>query len=252
MKLTGHTILITGGASGIGRGLAEAFHARGNQVIIAGRRRTHLDAVTKANPGMRAFEMDVADPANISHVTKRILAEHPALDVLINNAGVMQADNAASAIEDDLVVDTITTNLMGPIRVTANLVEHLKKQESAAIVNVSSFLGFVPLVFTAVYCSTKAALHSYSQSLRYRLRGTSVEVLEMIPPWVRTELMNSSEAEQAMPLAEFIAETMNAFESGGDEILVERARALRNNVGPNEGAFVNQFNDLMAAAGFGR
>jgi uncharacterized oxidoreductase len=125
------------------------------------------------------------------------------------------------------------------------LIEHLKKQEKAAVIYNTSVLGYVPLALTAVYSSTKAALHTYTLSQRYKLRGTSVSVLEIVPPWVQTDLMNSNDEPRAMPLREFIDETIKLLGTDAEEILVERAKPLRNNPGPNEGAFVTQFNDLM-------
>jgi uncharacterized oxidoreductase len=246
MKLTGNTIFVTGGGSGIGRGLAEALHKLGNQVIISGRRKDHLAETTKANPGMKSFELDVEAPASIDTVTKRLIEDYPKLNVLINNAGVMHVDDAAGAVEEALLVSTITTNLMGPIRMTGALIDHLKKQDRAAVINVSSVLGFVPLAMAAVYSSTKAAIHSYTLSMRYQLKSSSVEVLEIAPPWVQTDLLNSKNEPRAMPLAEFIAETIKVIGTGAQEVLVERAKPPRNNVGPNEGAVVTQFNDSMA------
>jgi uncharacterized oxidoreductase len=245
MDLIGNTIFITGGGSGIGRGLAEALHKLGNQVIISGRRKGHLEATTKANPGMKSVELNVEDPASIASVSKRLIADFPRLNVLINNAGIMQPDDAASLIDEALLTSTITTNLLGPIRLTSALIEHLKKQKKAAVIYNTSVLGYVPLALTAVYSSTKAALHSYTLSQRYKLRGTSVSVLELVPPWVQTDLMNSSENPGAMPLREFIDETIKVLGTDAEEILVERAKPMRTNVGPNEGAFVTQFNDLM-------
>src|SRR5882672_5367139 len=208
MKLTGNTIFITGGGSGIGRGLAEALHTRGNKVIIGGRRRSHLDAVITANPGMEAVEVDITDRASINHVVAKLIAGHPDLNVLINNAGIMLPDVAGGKIDDALLVATITTNLMGPIRMTSALIEHLKGKSDAVVAYTSSVLGFVPLAATAVYSSTKAALHSYILSQRFMLRDTTVRVLEIAPHWVRTELMNRQEAALAMPLDQFIEETI--------------------------------------------
>jgi len=245
MKLTGNTIFITGGGSGIGRGLAEALHRLGNRVIISGRRKGHLEATTKANPGMQSVELNVEDPASIASVSRRLVADYPNLNVLINNAGIMQVDNAAGLIDDAVLTSTVTTNLLGPIRLTSALIEHLKKQEKAAVIYNTSVLGYVPFALTAVYSSTKAALHTYALSQRYKLRGTSVSVLEIVPPWVQTDLMNSNEEPRAMPLKEFIDETIKVLGTDAEEILVERAKLLRNNPGPNEGAFVTQFNDLM-------
>jgi uncharacterized oxidoreductase len=245
MKLTGNTIFITGGGSGIGRGLAEAFQARGNQVIIAGRRQGHLAETVQANPGMRSVELDVQDPASIRSVAAALVRDYPGLNVLVNNAGIMRADNAAGVVDEAVLLPTVTTNLLGPIRMTSALVEHLKKQPAAAVINVSSGLGFVPMAMTAIYSATKAALHSYTLSLRYKLKGSRVKVLELAPPWVQTDLLPGTDNSQAMPLADFIAETMAVLETDADEVLVERVKPLRNNVGPGEWAFVNQFNDRM-------
>src|ERR1700730_16591152 len=145
MKLSGNTIFITGGGSGIGRGLAEALHKLGNKVIIGGRRRSHLDAVIAANPGMAAVELDITDPTSINQVAAKLIAEHPDLNVLINNAGIMQPDAAAGHIDDAQMVATVTTNLMGPIRLTSALIDHLKGKSDAVVAYTSSGLGFVPL-----------------------------------------------------------------------------------------------------------
>ena len=245
MKLKGNTIFITGGGSGIGRGLAEALHGLGNKVIIAGRRRKQLAAVVAANPGMAALELDIADPDSIDRVAKRLITQHPDLNVLINNAGIMQPDQAAGKVDDALLLATINTNLIGPIRMTSALIEHLKTKEGAVVAYTSSVLGFVPLAVTAVYSSTKAALHSYALSQRFMLRDTGVRVLEIVPPWVRTELMNSQEAEQAMPLNQFIAEAIKVLGTDANEIVIEAAKPMRNNAGPGEHAFVNDFNAYM-------
>ena len=248
MKLSGNTVFITGGTSGIGRSLAEALHKRGNQVIISGRRKGHLAEVTKANPGMQSLELNVEDPASIAAVAKKLIAEYPKLNVLINNAGIMQIDDAAGAIDDSVLVSIVTTNLLGPIRMTSALIEHLKKQPSATVINVSSGLAFVPLASTAVYSATKAAIHSYTQSMRYRLKGSSMRVLELIPPWVQTDLLNSKDEPRAMPLAAFIEEAVTVLGTDAEEVMVERVKMLRNNPGPNEFVFVAQFNDMIASA----
>jgi uncharacterized oxidoreductase len=247
MKLNGNTIFITGGGSGIGRGLAEALHKLGNKVIIAGRRRSHLNAVIAANPGMEAVELDITDLASIERVANELITHHPALNVLINNAGIMQLDKVAGKIDDALLTATLDTNLLGPIRMTSALIEHLKSKDDAVVAYTTSVLAFVPLAVTGIYSSTKAALHSYVLSQRFMLRHTGVRVLEIAPPWVRTELMNSQEAEQAMPLDQFIHETMAVLGTDADEILVEGAKAFRANVGPGEHAFVNGFNEQASA-----
>ena len=244
MTLTGNTIFITGGGSGIGRALAEALHKRGNKVIISGRRKGHLEAVVKANPGIKAIELDIADPDNIKAVAQKLIREHPDLNVLINNAGIMEPDQAAGIIDEKLLTSTVTTNLLGPIRLTSALVNQLKSRRGVILYN-TSVLGFVPLAVTAVYSATKAALHSYALSQRFLLRDSGVRVLEMVPPCVRTELMNSQEAEQAMPLDQFISEILEALGTDAEEILVEAAKPLRANPGPEEHALVNEFNEQM-------
>lgn len=247
MKISGNTIFITGGGSGIGRGLAEALHAKGNKVIIGGRRRSHLDAVIAANPGMSAVQLDISDAADIERAAAQLISEFPALNVLINNAGIMELDHAVGRLDDKQLVSTITTNLVGPLRLTSALIDHIKKQPDPTVIYNSSVLAFVPLAFTAVYSATKAALHSYVLSQRFLLKEDGVKVLEIAPPWVRTELMNSQEAELAMPLDQFIAETMAVLETDADEILVDAARPMRDNAGPAEHALVNGFNTQVSA-----
>ncbi|WP_158787152.1 SDR family oxidoreductase [Granulicella sp. L46] len=247
MKLEGNTIFITGGGSGIGRALAEALHQHGNKVIISGRRKSHLAKTVAANPGMESIELDVSDPASIHRVAKELIAKHPTLNVLINNAGIMQIDDSSTAIDDELITSTIATNLVGPVRLTGALIEHLKRQDSATVLFVSSVLGFTPMAMTAVYSSTKAAIHSYAQSIRFKLRHSSVSVLEIIPPWVRTELLNSSEEPRAMPLDEFLEGTMDALATDANEIMVPRARFLREQSGPREAVFVTSFNEQLEA-----
>src|ERR1700747_1825531 len=238
MILAGNTIFITGGGAGIGRGLAEALHRLGNNVIISGRRKSHLEATTKANPGMASVELDLENHSSVTRGAESLKKDCPGLNVLINNAGIMQIDDAASPIDDGLLVSTVTTNLLGPIRLTSALIDQLKKQQSAAIIYNTSVLAYVPLALAAVYSSTKAALHSYTLSQRYKLKNTFVSVLEIVPPWVQTDLGGSSNEPRAMPLTEFIEETIRVLGTDVYEVLVERAKPLRNNHGPDEAAFV--------------
>ena len=254
VKTTQNTILITGGGSGIGRGLAEALHALGNQIIISGRNGKRLEEATAANPGMKSLTVDMADGDSIRAFAAQVAQEYPKLNVLINNAGIMAVENLQEP--QDPLADaeaTIATNLLGPIRLTAALLPALLKQPDAAIINVSSGLAFVPMALTPTYCATKAAIHSYTQSLRYQLRDTSVQVLELIPPYVQTELQGARQANDpnAMPLDEFIAETMNILKNAPDatELCVERVKPLRfaESGGGYEGFFKN-FNDAVTAA----
>jgi len=242
MQLTDNTIFITGGTSGIGRGLAEAFHALGNQVIIGGRRKALLDEITSANPGMKAVELDIADPASIERVASTLMAEHPALNVLINNAGIMPFDDVAGPLDDAVALATIDTNLTGPIRMVSALIAHLKRKPRASIINNTSVVAYVPLASTAVYSATKAALHSYTMSLRFMLRDTNVSVQEIAPPWVNTDLIYKGDDPRAMPLAPFIAETLKALATDSEEALVEAALQARNNPGPGEHKLVDELN----------
>jgi len=253
MKLTGNTILITGGGSGIGRGLAEAFQALGNTVIIAGRRRQALEETTTANPGMRSAQLDIESAESIRAFASTMAKEYPALNVVIHNAGIMRPENLLEQAEDPKDAEAIiTTNLLGPIRLTAALLPQLKKQPAATIMTVSSGLAYLPMALTPTYCATKAAIHSYSMTLRYQLRGTKVDVLELVPPYVQTELMGSRQANdpRAMPLKDYIAETMKILKEQpqAKEILVERVLPLRfaEKNGDVYEAFQG-FNDAMAA-----
>jgi uncharacterized oxidoreductase len=254
MKFTGNTILITGGGSGIGRGLAEAFHSLGNKVIVAGRRKDVLDQTTGDNPGMISVVLDVEKPEAIQAFVLQVIRDHPRLNVLINNAGIMRPEDL-KALQKGLTDSEamITTNLLGPIRLAAAFLPHLQKQSYAAIMNVTSGLGFLPLAMAPTYCATKAALHSYTQSLRYQLRDTAVQVLELIPPYVQTALGGARQENDpnAMPLGEFIAETMDILKSSphASEICVERVKQLRfaERSGHYQKIFM-QFNDAITGA----
>jgi uncharacterized oxidoreductase len=230
MNMTGNTILITGGGSGIGRALAEAFHAKGNQVIIAGRRKELLQEVTAANPGMKSAVLDIENADSIQSFAEALQRDFPALNVVIQNAGIMKSESLQDGTLEDAEA-TLAINLLGPIRLNAALLPFLMAQPQAIIVTVSSGLAFVPLAVTPTYCATKAAIHSYTQSLRYQLRDTSVQVIELIPPYVQTELQGPHQATDphAMPLTDYITETISILETSPDatEILVERVKRQR-------------------------
>jgi short-subunit dehydrogenase involved in D-alanine esterification of teichoic acids len=229
MKTTDNTILITGGASGIGLGLALRFHEAGNKVIIAGRRKELLEAVAAEHPGIEVVVLDVADPASIALAYDTVTREHPDLNVLINMAGIMLPEDLRDPSFLSTAESTITTNLLGPIRMLAAFVPFLTRQSEAAIINVSSGLAFVPLPITPTYNATKAAIHSFTESLRVQLADTPVQVLELIPPAVRTTLMGQQDSEQAMPLEDFLTETMTILQTQpvAEEILVENVKLLR-------------------------
>lgn len=233
MRLTGNTILITGGTSGIGRALAEEFHQRGNQVVIAGRRRHLLDEITAAHPGMRGMPLDVEDPAAIDAFAAQVREQVPGLNVLINNAGITQREDLAGDNSDLSVSRSIIqVNIVSVLHLTAALLPTLKQQPSSTIITTTSGLAFVPFAPYPTYCASKAFLHSWLQSLRFQLRETSVEVLELAPPYVQTELGGPHQATDphAMPLAEYIAEVMQILgqpDPSRGEILVEGVKALR-------------------------
>lgn len=247
MQMTNNTIFITGGTSGIGRGLAEAFHKLGNKVIISGRRKGLLEEVTKANPGMDAVELDINDVASIDAAAKHLIKNYPNLNVLINNAGIMPFDDVSGPVDDAVSQQILSTNILGPVRMTSALVEHLKKQKRATIINNSSILAFVPLAGNAVYSASKAAIHSYSLSLRFMLRDTSVSVQEIAPPWVNTDLIKKSDDPPAMALENFIEQTMQGLAAETPEVIVDAAAPFRDNVGSSEHEFVHNFNSALIA-----
>ncbi|KQS75370.1 oxidoreductase [Rhizobium sp. Leaf384] len=229
MKTSGNTILVTGGASGIGRELAQRFHAQGNTVIIAGRRQERLDEVAAAHDGIVGYALDIADPASIDAFAETVVRHHPEINVLINNAGVMMFEDLTRSRDLADAESTIATNLLGPIRLTNALIDHLTTRPDAAIVNVTSGLAFVPLIATPTYSATKAAMHSYTVSLREALKG-KVEVIELAPPAVQTELTpGQSTREGYMPLGDFMDEVMALFsrQPTPAEILVEKVGFLR-------------------------
>jgi uncharacterized oxidoreductase len=256
MKMSGNSILVTGGGTGIGRGLAEAFHKRGNRVLIAGRRREKLEAVAAANPGMQILAVDMADAVSIAQLVEQAAKRLPDLNVLVNNAGMMQSENLRDPASVQKAEAIVATNLLGPIRLTLALLPHLTAQSDAAVLNVTSGLGFLPLAATPTYCATKAALHSWTESLRWQVRNTSVKVHEIAPPYVRTGLTGERQASdpRAMPLEDYLAETIDLLERHPDapEILVERVLPLRE--AERRGGYdemFTQFNAMMEAAGHG-
>lgn len=245
MQLTDNTIFITGSTSGIGRGLAEAFYRLGNKVIVSGRRQALLDELTARHPGMESIRFDIADAASIAAAAQELAQRFPTLNVLINNAGIMPFDDVSKPVDDTVTQSILATNLLGPIRMSSALIEHLKMQPRSVIINNTSVLAYVPLAGNAVYSAGKAALHSFTLSQRFMLRNTSVRVQEIAPPWVDTDLIHKSNDPRAMPLDAFIQETMEKLASDDEEIIVETIRAIRDNPGAGEHAMVNGFNQAM-------
>jgi uncharacterized oxidoreductase len=229
MQLTGNTVLVTGGGTGIGRGLAEAFHRSGNKVVIVGRRVELLKKVAEANPGIKYLSLDQGDAADVRRFAIELKDNYPDVNVLVNNAGIQRVEDITSGGPGTAEL-TIAINLLGPIRLTAAVLHQLLGKPHAAILNVTSALAFIPSALTPTYCASKAALHSYTQSLRYQLRDTAVQVIEIIPPLVQTALQGERGFDpRGMPLDEYVAETMKLLQTAPDaqEIVVEAAKAFR-------------------------
>ncbi|WP_323153880.1 SDR family oxidoreductase [Pseudomonas alvandae] len=229
MNGTGNTILVTGGTSGIGLGLALRLHKAGNKVIIAGRRQALLDQIVAEHPGIDSVLLDVCDPQSILRSSQALATRHPNLNVLINNAGIMHWEDLTDSEYLGTAEDTVTTNLLGTIRMVYAFIPQLLRQPSATIVNVSSALAFVPLPATPTYSATKAAVHSFTQSLRVQLEASPIEVIELAPPGVRTTLLGQENDEHAMPLDEFLDELFELLETSPTprELIVERAKPMR-------------------------
>jgi uncharacterized oxidoreductase len=251
MKQAGNTILITGGGSGIGAALAQRLHDAGNTVIVAGRRADALEQAIAGRANMHAITLDIDSAAGVTDFADRVLGQFPALNVVINNAGIMRLETLDARRDLGDAEATITTNLLGPIRLIDALIEHLIAQPEAAIVNVTSGLAFVPQTMAATYSATKAALHSYTVSLREVLKGR-VEVIELAPPGVQTDLTpGQSNRPGYQPLDAFADEVMALLlaQPTPPEVLVEGVKFLRNAEAEHRfAATVTQLNEFAAKA----
>jgi uncharacterized oxidoreductase len=242
MKVTGRTILITGGSAGIGLAFARKFLELGNQVIVTGRRPSVLEQLRAQYPKLHTIQSDVADPRQIALLAKRVKAGYPKLDVLMNNAGIMLHKNLKVPATDlDGLMAEVNINLGGVIRMTSAIIDALTINRGT-IINVSSALAFVPLPSAPVYCATKSAVHAYTQSLRFQLEEAGVEVVELMPPAVRTEL--SAEIQEGGGIAlistdELIRQSFAGFEAGKLEIRPGQSNllALMRRLAPN---FINR------------
>ncbi|KLD71316.1 SDR family oxidoreductase [Xanthomonas pisi] len=234
MKASGNTILVTGGGSGIGRALAQRWHAAGNRVIVVGRRRAALDATATDHAGMQVRELDIADPHAVAAFVRDLLDAFPDLNVLVNNAGAYAGEDPRRKRDLADAERMIVTNVLGPIRLTDALIEHLRTQPDAAILNVSSGTAFVPYPAAPTYSASKAALHSYTAALRPLLQG-QVEVIEIVPPQVQTELTpGQSQDPNSMPLDAFADEVLALLHPDPEsahspaEVCVSRVRPFRD------------------------
>jgi uncharacterized oxidoreductase len=230
MQITGNTVFIPGATSGIGLALARRLHSAGNTVIVGGRRTELLESIAADEPGLHTVRIDTADPASIEAAAAQVIAEHPELNVLITMAGVMRGEDWTAPDFVATAEEIITTNVLGPIRLIGAFIEHLRSRPDATIMTVSSGLAFTPLRVTPTYNASKAAIHMLSESIRLQLASTSVHVVELVPPAVRTSLMPGQETSDfAMPLDAYVDEVMELIEAQPDasEILVENVKFLR-------------------------
>lgn len=226
MRLEGNTVLVTGGASGIGRGLAIAMAGAGNRVIIAGRRTDALRAVADGRPGIEFLPLDVSDTECVEEFVTRLDRDHPDLNVVINNAGVMAIEDLTT-LDPARTAEIVATNLLGPILLTSLLIPRLRSRAHSAVINVTSALAFVPMATAPTYCATKAGLHSFTESLRFQLRDSVIQVIEVVPPRVRTDMVGPTD-DRAIDLDAFIAEVISALANPHvTEIVVGAARGLR-------------------------
>jgi uncharacterized oxidoreductase len=232
MNISGNTILITGGTSGIGLAFAEQFYQAKSQVIICGRRQQRLDQLRQTYPGLITITCDVSDQGQRRSLHNRILNEFPQTNILINNAGVQLVADLTREVTLERVREEVEINLIAPIHLASLFASHLAEKPQAALINVTSGLAFVPISFMPVYCATKAAMHSMTLSLRHQLRGTRVQVFEIIPPSVDTELGHERRSDKTqthggMPVSEFIKEAMEALRNDVLEAPIGQAKGIK-------------------------
>jgi uncharacterized oxidoreductase len=218
MQLQGHTVLVTGGATGIGFGIAELFAAAGSHVIISGRRQEALDQATRKLPKLAAFSCDLSRVEERERLAKWVAQAHPSLDVLVNNAGIQQRMDLHDADFWKRTRDELAINLEAPVHLSHLLLPVLSRNKGSCVINVSSGLAFVPMSRAPVYCATKAAIHSFTQSLRRQLKQDGIEVIEIIPPAVSTDLGGVGLHAKDTPVQEFIAAVSAQLAAGKLEI----------------------------------
>jgi uncharacterized oxidoreductase len=232
MALRNRTILVTGGTGGIGRALAEEFDRLGNTVVVCGRRTERLAELSERSPGILGIPCDVTDAAQRRELAERVVAEHPTLDVLINNAGVQLRFDVSKPVDLDRVRQELETNLVAPLHLTSLLADQLASRPDGTVINVSSGLAFAPIAEVAMYCASKAAVHSLTLSMRHQLRRAGVRVIEVVPPSVDTELgvdrrSDPTATHGGMPVAEFVKHTIAGLAAGSDEILIGGAARIK-------------------------
>jgi uncharacterized oxidoreductase len=244
MKLTGHTVLVTGGASGIGLAIAERFLAEGNDVIICGRREDKLLEARAKHGSLHVRVCDLADPMQRIELITWAFREFPKLDVLVNNAGIQQRLSLLDNREWAEFHGELAVNLEAPVHLSTLFVSHLREKTESVILNVTSGLAFVPLAATPIYCATKAAMHSFTLSLRRQLAGTPIEVIEIAPPAVNTDLGGPGLHTWGVPLDEFADAAFTQLRAGSDEVVYGfSAEASRATYEERERIFERMNND---------
>lgn len=232
MKLTGNTIVVTGGSSGIGKELVERFLALGNKVVTCGRRKERLAQLRARFPDLSVFTCDVSDEAQRKAFAEWVGVSHPAANVLVNNAGVQLVMDFTRPLDLGRVRSEVETNFIAPLHFASLFASILAKKEGAAIVNISSGLAFSPLAFMPVYCATKAAIHSFTLSLRRQMRELGIMVYEIAPPAVDSELgrerwPKGQSSHGGMPVPEFVAAMLKALEADLPEAAIGQAEGMR-------------------------
>jgi uncharacterized oxidoreductase len=239
-----NTVFIPGATSGIGLGLALRLQAQGTTVIVGGRRTELLERIRTEHPGIDTVTIDTTDPTSITAARDDLATRYPALDTLITMAGIMEPEDLRDPASLDVAERTVEVNLLGPIRLINAVLPGLLAQPAATVMTVSSGLAYVPLPATPTYNATKAAIHSWTESLRVQLTDSNVQVIELVPPATRTTLMNQQNSEVAMPLDDFLDEVMTLLKTDpkAEQILVERVKWQRNAVA--EGRYEDVLNVL--------
>lgn len=246
MNITSSTVFIPGATSGIGLGLALRLQAAGSTVIVGGRRTELLRRIATEHPGIGTVEIDTTDPASIAAARADLAQRYPALDALVTMAGIMEPEDLRDPASLDIAERTIAVNLLGPVRLVNAFLPALLARPTATVMTVSSGLAYVPLAATPSYNATKAAIHSFTESLRVQLTKSDVQVIELVPPATRTTLMGQQNSDVAMPLEEFLSEVMDLLRAQPDaeQILVERVKWQRN--AEAEGRYQDVLNVLSA------
>jgi uncharacterized oxidoreductase len=246
VNVTSSTVFIPGATSGIGLGLALRLQAAGSTVIVGGRRTDLLRQIAAEHPGIDTVEIDTTDPASIAAAQADLAQRHPALDALVTMAGIMEPEDLRDPAFLDVAERTVAVNLLGPIRLVNAFLPGLLAQPTATVMTVTSGLAYVPLAATPTYNATKAAIHSFSESLRVQLTKSNVQVIELVPPATRTTLMGQQDSDVAMPLEELLTEVMDLLRTQPDaeQILVERVKWQRN--AEAEGRYQDVLNVLSA------